>query len=131
MTKKFLLATGAVFVAWELMDWVLHGVLLKSLYAASEQLWRPEAEMKMGLLFVVALIAAAAFTYVYARFFGDKGLKVGALYGLVVGVGAGASMGHGSYAIMDIPYFLALGWFLGTLAECVVGGAIVGAIIKD
>jgi len=32
---------------------------------------------------------------------------------------------------MPIPYMLALSWFLGTTAEGVLGGVVVGAILKD
>lgn len=40
-------------------------------------------------------------------------------------------MGYGTYSFMPIPYLLALGWFLGTVVETTVAGALVGWIIKE
>lgn len=131
MSKKFWLATIVVFVAWEAMDFVIHGLLLQPYYIATSPLWRPQAEIKMGLMIAVVLISAVCFCYVYSRFFTDKNLSTGALYGLVFGIGAGVAMGYGTYSVMPVPYAMAFGWFLGTVVEAVVGGLILGAIVKD
>jgi hypothetical protein len=40
----------AVFLAWFLMDFVIHGVILASSYAATPSLWRPMHEMKMTVM---------------------------------------------------------------------------------
>jgi hypothetical protein len=128
MTKKILLAGVGVFVAWSVLDFIIHGVLLQPSYAATPGLFRPQAEMKMVLMYIVVLIAALAFAAAYGWFVSPKNLMTGLKYGLVVGFGAGVSMGYGSYAAMPIPYVMALGWFLGTWIEFTVAGLIVGAI---
>ena len=33
--------------------------------------------------------------------------------------------------VMSVPHHLALVWFLGTLVETVLGGLLVGVIVKD
>lgn len=128
--KRQLLAVLAVFVAWSLMDFVIHGIILASAYASSSQLWRPMIEMKMGLMYTTTLIAAAVFVGIYAWFITDKSVKTAVRYGLVFGIGSGVSMGYGSYSVMPIPYTIAFGWFLGSLAEAVVAGWITGLIVK-
>lgn len=40
-------------------------------------------------------------------------------------------MDCGSYAVMPIPCTMALWWLLGTLVEGILGGLIVGAIVRD
>ena len=87
-------------------------------------------EMKMGLMRLVCALASVAFVMVYARFFGRKGPGAGAEYGAWWGLGAGVSMGYGTYSVMPIPYSLALAWFLGTLVEGIAAGVITGAIIR-
>jgi len=52
-------------------------------------------------------------------------------YGVLFGVGAGVSMGYGSYSVMPIPYHMALTWFMGTVIEAAVGGVILGAIVCE
>lgn len=131
MWKRFWLATAAVFVVWEVMDMVIHGLLLQPYYLATSTLWRPQADIKMGLMVAVVLISAACFCYVYSRFIGGKSVATGALYGLIFGIGAGVAMGYGTYSVMPVPYPMAFGWFLGTLAEAVVGGLIVGAVVTE
>lgn len=131
MNKLCGLAIVSVFVAWQIIDYIVHAIILAPQYAATPSLWRPEGEMKMGLMMVVSLIGATCFCLVYQRFFKDKNIKNGALYGLIWGIGVGSSMGHGTYSVMPLPYALALGWFLATVAAAVVAGVLVGAIITD
>jgi hypothetical protein len=128
--KKTLLAVLAVFVLWSVMDFVIHGLVLASPYAATPQLWRPMAEMKTGLMYVTVLIAAVSFVGIYAWFIADKSVKTAVRYGLVFGIGSGISMGYGSYSVMPLPYEIAFGWFLGSLIEAIAAGWITGMIFS-
>jgi hypothetical protein len=130
MMKKVLLATLAVFVAWGALDYVIHNLILSSSYTATAHLWRPDGEMKMGLMIFASLVSTFFFVFIYARFFGEKGMKTGLMYGLLFGIGMGIGFGYGSYSVMPIPYNMALTWFLGTVVEGTVGGIITGAIIN-
>ncbi len=128
--KRTILAVLAVFVTWSVLDFIIHGLILGSAYAATSALWRPMAEMKTGLMYVTVLIAAAAFVFIYARFIAEKGVKTAVLYGLVFGIGEGTAMGYGSYSVMPIPYSMAFVWFLGSVVEAAIGGLVAGLIIK-
>ena len=128
--KRTALAVLAVFVTWSALDFVVHGLILGSTYAATPQLWRPMAEMKTGLMYVTVLITAAAFVYIYARFITDKRLNTAVLYGLIFGIGTGIGMGYGTYSVMPIPYSMAFVWFLGSVVEFTVGGLVAGLIVK-
>jgi hypothetical protein len=130
MIKKILLGGLAIFVAWEVLDFLIHGVILGSTYATVPNLFRAQADMKMGLMVVVTLIAALAFAAAYAWFVSPKSLATGVKYGLLVGFGGGVSMGYGSYSAMPVPYVMALVWFLGTWVEFTVAGLLAGLIIK-
>ena len=131
MAKRTILAVVAVFVAWSVLDVIIHGILLESTYEATASLWRPMDEMNMSLMYGVTLVFTACFVLIYGLLVEPKslasGLKFGALFGLAVGI----SMGLGSYIYMPIPVTLAWSWLFGTLFEAIVAGAIVGAIIKS
>ena len=129
--KKIILSVIAVFFAWSILDYIIHGVILKSSYIETASLWRPMGEMKMGVMYVAVLISAIVFVVIFSQFFSKKGLVQGLKYGLWFGVGAGVSMGYGSYSVMPIPYHMAFTWFLGSVIESAVGGLILGAIIKE
>ena len=129
MIKRTILATLAVYVAWSVLDFIMHGVILSSSYEATANLWRPMEEMKMGLMYVVVLISALTFVSIYAYFFKERTLATGLKYGFLFGVGVGSGMGYGTYSVIPIPYEMALVWFLGTVVETAVGGILVGLII--
>ncbi|MDA0745255.1 MAG: hypothetical protein O2954_01975 [bacterium] len=129
--KRTLIATAAVFVAWSILDFLIHAVILESAYAATSQLWRPMEEMKMGVMYITTFITAFSFASIYTKFFAKQNLFTGLKYGLWFGLAAGVSMGYGTYAVMPIPYYLAFTWFLGTLVECAVGGILLGLLVKD
>ena len=88
-------------------------------------------EMKLSLIHLATAISAVVFVYVYARFFAEKNLGNGLRYGFFIGLAWGVGMGYGTYAVMPLPYSLALGWFLGTLVEFIAAGLLVGLIVKD
>ena len=131
MIKRIVLAVVAVFVAWSVMDIVIHGVILAPTYKETAQLWRPMEQMKMGLMHVVVLIAAAVFVGLYAFFVGKKSVTTAVKFGLLFGIGVGISMGYGTYAVQPIPYKIAMTWFLGTVAETTVAGLLTGWIVKE
>ncbi len=129
--KKVLISTVVVFIAWALMDMLIHMVILQGLYEETKALWRPMEEMKMGLGYVISIIVAFLLSYIYYKFVGNKSVKIGLTFGLLLGLMWGLSMGYGTYTYMPIPYMLALGWFLATTVEMTITGIILGAIIKE
>jgi len=127
--KRILMATVAIFITWSVMDFVIHGILLKPTYDATASLWRPMEDMNMPLMYLVTLIFAACFVLIY-QIIERKSLATGIKYGLLFGMAAGVSMGLGSYSYMPIPISLAWGWLGGTLVELLVAGVIVGLLVK-
>ena len=129
--KRSLLAVLAIFVAWSAMDFLLRGVFLTSSYAATEALWRPMPEMKMGLISFTVLVSAFVFVYIYYRFFAEKTLGAAVKWGVLFGVSSGFSMGIGTYAVMPVPEAMSMAWVFGTIAEGVVGGLLLGLIARN
>ena len=128
--KQFLSAWLAVFVAWSVLDFVGHGLIFSSMYAALPGVWRPQAEIKMGILYAGVATTAAAFVVIYALLIQSRGLIAGLLYGLLFGLANGASMACGGYAVHPIQPELAIGWFVLVMIETSVAGLIVGSIIR-
>ncbi len=129
--KRLIGAVVAVFIVTQITDFLIHVVLLKPVYDKTPELWRPEADMKMVLMTLVALLFVICIALIYDLYFKQKNLKTGLIYGLLLGVGIGASMGYGTYSAMPIPYAVALGWFLGTIIQLTLAGAVLGLILKE
>jgi hypothetical protein len=128
--KRALIAIILVFGIWCMLDFIIHVLILGTTYQATAQLWRPMKEMKMGLIYLTTFVSSLVFVTIYVRFFAKKGIGAGVKYGLLFGVGFGIPMGYGTYAVMPIPYKMALTWFLGTVVETTLGGLLLGLIIK-
>jgi hypothetical protein len=131
MFKRSIIAVIAVFVLWQVLDFIIHGVLLSGIYQETQELWRPMDEMKSWVMALVTIIASAVFVSIYSLYFKERNLVIAIKYGLIFGIGAGVTMGYGAYAFMPIPYSIAISWFLGTLVESVLAGLVLGLIVKD
>jgi hypothetical protein len=131
MVKKTILSILAVFIAWSVMDYVIHGVILRSSYAATASLWRPMGEMKTSLMYFSVMIASITFVLIYSLLISRKGISTGLKYGALFGLSAGVSMGYGSYSVMPIPYHMAFTWCFGSVVEAMVGGLILGWILRE
>jgi len=129
--KKTILSILAVFIAWSMMDFVIHGVILRSSYAATAALWRPMGEMKTSLMYFSVFVASSAFVLIYSLYFSQKGITTGLKYGILFGLSAGVPMGYGSYSVMPIPYHMAFTWCFGSVVEAMVGGLIIGSILRE
>ena len=130
MSKRAFLAIPAVFITWLVVDSIVHRLILGGQYEQLKHLFRPWAEMKMCVICLTVLVASIMFVFIYARFFAEKNVKTAGIYGLAFGLAAGTSMGFGSYAAMPIPYDMAQIWFLGTVAEAILGGLLMGWIVE-
>ena len=131
MAKRIIWAVVAVFIAWSILDFILHGLLLRSTYEATANLWRPMDQIHMPLMYFVTLVFAVCFVLIYGLLVGRKSLASGVRFGALFGLATGISMGFGSYSYMPIPLTLAWSWFFGSWIEAITAGAIVGAILRS
>ena len=128
--KRFLMAWLGVFFAWAILDGIVHGLIFGGMYSALPGVWRPRAEIKVGVIYAGVLTTAAAFVAIYAVQIRSRGLVAGLLFGLLYGVATGASLACGGYAVHPIQAELALGWFVLSVIEGAVAGIIVGWTIR-
>jgi hypothetical protein len=131
MSKRTILAIIAVFIPWSILDFLIHGLILRPTYEATANVWRPMDEMKMALMYFVTLVFSICFVTIYGLMVGQKTLLSGIKFGILFGLATGITMGFGSYSYMPIPLSLAWSWFFGSWIEAITAGVIVGAIIKS
>ena len=128
--KKLIISTLVIFIVWTVIDFIVHGIYLKDYYLQTADLWRPQGEAKMFLNSIVVLISALIFTLIYVALVGRKSIGSALLFGLLVGISAGISMGYGFYAFSPIPYHMAATWFVVSVGEGVIAGVILALIVK-
>ena len=112
-------------------DFVLHGVLLKDLYAQTASAWRSEADMQahMGYMLAGQAIAALFLVWIFAKGYEGKGLGEGVRFGLLIGA-FGSAHCFIQYAVTPIPCSLLCAWVAGMLVQSVLAGLAAAAIYK-
>jgi hypothetical protein len=128
MDKKFWTGFVVVFVAMEIMMFLIHGVILGSAYQATKSVWRPDMMSLMWIYHVLAVIGAFFFTFVFSKGYEGKGVMEGARYGLYMGIWMSSGMAYGSYAMINIPYSLALQWFIYGVIEYIIYGVMLALV---
>jgi hypothetical protein len=128
--NRYLIASLAVFVAAMGLDYVINGVILKDAYEATKSVWRPDMASKTWIFFLIDLIYAFPFTYIFVRGYERKGIIEGVRFGAIVGVLISVPMAYGLYALLPVPYSLALQWFLYGFIEAVLLGLVAAAVYR-
>ncbi|MGA2436685.1 MAG: hypothetical protein ABSG25_15525 [Bryobacteraceae bacterium] len=128
--KRFVLASLAVFVAREVLDFLVHEVLLKSTYQATKYLWRPDMASKMWILWLSGFVVSFLFAFIFIKGYEGKGISEGARFGLVIGLFVAIPMALNTYATMLIPHMLAVKWLVYGIVENVILGIVAAAVYR-
>ncbi len=128
--KRFLLAALAVFVTFQVTDFVIHGLILGDFYQANPDLWRPDMMDKMYIMYITGAVLSIMFTYIFAKGYQGKGVMEGARYGLVIGLLMVLVGNFNQYAVYPLPYHLVLQWFLYGMVQFIIAGVVVSLIYK-
>ncbi len=130
--KRFWLSVLVVFVAYMLIDALVHMVLLADLYDQVSHLWRADAEMQklFPLMWLGTLIFTIFFVLIFTKGYEGRGIAEGIRFGLYIGVFMGFPMAFGSYAMYPLPFILAVYWFIASVVEMIIAGAVAAAVYR-
>ena len=126
--KKVLIGAVVVFVILEALDFLIHGVILASSYAAIPDIWRTDMMDKMWVLHIVKAVVSFFFALIFSRGYEGRGAVEGIRFGLYVGLMMGAVMAYGTYAMIAIPSALAFQWLLFSVFEYIIAGIGVALV---
>ncbi len=129
-TKKWAIAALGVFIVDQLLDYIIHGVILMGTYEATASLWRPDMESKMYIMWITGAVFAILFVYFYAKGYEGRGIIEGVRYGLWMGLFLAIPMAYNTYATISIPYSLAFQWFIYGVIQIVICGVVAAALYK-
>jgi hypothetical protein len=128
MNKKVWLGFIGTFITLEILEAIVNFVILNSAYQASAQVWRPDMMSKMWIYHLLALIGSFFFAFIFSKGFENKGIVEGVRYGIYVGIWLSIGKAYGTYAMIAIPYSLALQWFIYGVLEYVIAGVVLAFI---
>ena len=128
--KRYVLAVVAVFIAFGIVDYLVHSLMLHETYAAMQGVWRADMMDKMWLMPVLNLVFTVMFVYIFTLNYEAKGLMEGVRYGLLMGLLIGPMGMFSQYAMYNVPLWLAWTWFGYVLVSMVVGGGVAAAVYR-
>jgi len=128
--KRFLLAVLAVFVVFELMDFVIHTYILNEAYESLMHIWRPDMTQYMWVMYITALFWSFIFVYIFTRGYEGKGWIEGLRYGLVIGLLIQVVGVFNQWVIYPLPIWLVIQWLIFGLIEFMICGIVASLIYK-
>jgi hypothetical protein len=128
--KRFVLATIAVFIFFQITAFIIHGLILNPIYQQMADVWRPDMMSKMWIMYITSLIFSFVFVYVFSKGYENRGIGEGIRFGIIMGLLILVVGMFNQYAVYLIPFSLALKWFISGMIEYIIAGIIVSLIYK-
>ena len=129
-TKKFLLASLAVFVTLQILDYVIHSLILGSTYDSIQEIFRPDMADKMWVMMLMSAIFSLLFVFIFTKGYENKGVMEGIKFGLLIGLIVHFVGSFNQYVVYPVPYGLTWKWIIYGLIELMTAGAVVALIYK-
>jgi|OpeIllAssembly_1097287.scaffolds.fasta_scaffold871856_1 hypothetical protein len=131
MTRRILIGFLAVFLATQTFEGLVNFYVLDPLYSQSSGIWRPIPEVKFWMLPFTGMFFSFFFTFIFSKGYEQRGLGEGIRYGFYVALMVALPHAYATYALMQVPYSLALQWFLYGTLEYVCAGVILAIVFKS
>ena len=84
--KNFVFTSIIVFVAFQVLNFVIHSLILMKAYQAMENVWRPDMMGKMWIIYVTSFIFSFLFVYIFSKGYEGRGIAEGVRFGLIIGL---------------------------------------------
>jgi hypothetical protein len=130
MKKKMWLGFVAVFIVFEILDYLLYSVILGSSMAEMKGM-RPDADRLRWVYVVITLVGSFFFSFIFSKGYEGKGIGEGIRYGTYIGIWLSIGMAYGTYAMIEMPYRLAIQWFVAGIIEYIIGGIVLALVFKS
>ncbi len=132
---RLLLAALAVWVAWFVLGFLIHGVMLADVWEGlhrdgairTQAMSRTVMPVGVGL----ALVGSLVFSYAYAKGYeGGPGMQEGLRFGVVVGLLLVAFGVGWSYVTFPVPVEFLLWMSVAMVIQCTVLGIVAGLVYR-
>jgi uncharacterized PurR-regulated membrane protein YhhQ (DUF165 family) len=127
--KRLIVASIAVFILFQVLDFIIHGVILRSTYETLKDVWRPDMMAKMWIMYIVSFIFSFLFVYVFTKGYEGRGIAEGIRYGILIGLLVNICVFY-QYVVYPVPFSLALQWFIYGMIEFILCGIVAALIYK-
>lgn len=126
--KKVWIGFIVVFILMVICSYIVNMWILGSTYQSLQNVWRPDMEAKMWIFYLVMVFQAFFFSFIFSKGYEGKGIAEGVRYGLYIGIWMSVGAAYATYAMIAIPYSLALQWFIYGIIEYVIYGIALALV---
>ena len=132
INKTFWIGFIVVYIVWQVIAFVVHGVMLADTYANMWQVFRPQSEIDsmVWVMFVSSALYLLLFCYIFTKGYEGKGVGEGLRFGLLMGLFLAIPSAFDQYAIYPISLNIAVIWFVSGVISFMIAGAVFAAIYK-
>ncbi len=128
--KRFWVASLVTFVVVQAMDFVINEVFMKSANESLKSLWRQDMMSRMWVMYLIGVLVALLFTFIFIKGREGKGISEGVRYGIIIWLFVNVPMGASLWVLLPIPYMIIFRGLLFGLLEMLVAGILVAVIYK-
>ena len=132
INKTFWIGFIIVYIVWQVIGFVVHGIMLADTYANMWQVLRPQAEIESltWVMFVSSALYLLLFCYIFTKGYEGKGVGEGLRFGLLLGLFMSIPMAMDQFAVYPISTNIAVIWFVSGVVSFMIAGAVFAAIYK-
>ncbi len=128
--KRYLLASVAVFILFQITGYIIHGVLLMKTYESLPSLWRPDMMSLMWAMYITSAVYSLMFVYIYTKWRKTGGITEGLVFGIVIALFMNVVGIGNQYVVYPIPFSLAIQWFIYGTIEILIAGILAALVYK-
>lgn len=130
--KRFWIGFIVVYIVWQVIGFVVHGIMLEDTYANLWQVFRPRTQMDgmMWMMFLSSALYLLLFCYIFTKGYEGKGIGEGVRFGLLMGLFMAIPMSIDQYVLYPLTSGITLIWFVTGVISFVIVGAVFAAIYK-
>jgi hypothetical protein len=93
-----------------------------------KNIWRTDMMSKMWIFYLVYLFVSFFFVLIYSKWQKGKGIIEGIQYGVYTGFLMSVPMAYSTYAMIPLPYPVAVQWLIYGLIQYIIMGILVSLI---
>jgi heme/copper-type cytochrome/quinol oxidase subunit 2 len=128
--KRVILAGIVIYIVFQGLGFIMDNVWLKNDYDQLKNVWRQNMMSRIWLLYVVGLLVAFLFTYIFVKGREGKGIQEGVRFGIIIWLFTIVPFNIEIWVIFPIPYMLVLKWLIFGLLTSLIGGILAAVIYK-
>lgn len=132
LRPRLLPAALAAWLAYLVLDFLMHGVFLAAWWRAAEPYLLPPRDMLrlIPLGYASFAIYCGALTWLVARLYGGRvGVIAGLRFGVVAGLVSGTASALGTYSVLRMPPMALLIWPASVVVESAIAGALAAWVL--